>query len=187
MNKEKFWSIIDKVNSKVDKNDRESILTETKKELGKLSVKEILDWEAIKNIYLRISDTKALWCACAVINTYCMDDEFEYFRAWLISQGKEVFMTAIKEPDLLANIEVEKDEADFESYNYIAYDVLEAKIKDEAFGMNTRNRLSKEVIEDIYCEVIKNMEKTSTCNIKDANKIVPNLYRKFNIDFSMKM
>jgi hypothetical protein len=31
----------------------------------------------------------------------CSDDSFDYFRAWLIAQGKDVFESAIRDPETL--------------------------------------------------------------------------------------
>ncbi|EKC76209.1 hypothetical protein LEA_04821 [human gut metagenome] len=42
----------------------------------------------------------------SVIKEYgCSDDGFIDFRAWLIAQGKEVYMNALRDPDTLADIE----------------------------------------------------------------------------------
>ena len=43
-----------------------------------------------------------LWDAAHLIVQGCSDDWFEYFRAWLISMGREVYEQALQNPDSLA-------------------------------------------------------------------------------------
>ena len=54
-----------------------------------------------------------LWGAACLINGGCSDDGFEYFRCWLIGQGREVFANALKHPDSLAEV-LSGDEDDLE-------------------------------------------------------------------------
>ncbi len=44
-----------------------------------------------------------LWGAAYLINAGCSDDGFEYFRCWLIGQGREVYEAALDDPDSLAD------------------------------------------------------------------------------------
>ncbi|WP_342210876.1 LysR family transcriptional regulator [Streptomyces sp. DH-12] len=47
-----------------------------------------------------------LWAAAYVINGGCSDDGFDYFRGWLIAQGREVFERAVARPGALADLPV---------------------------------------------------------------------------------
>jgi hypothetical protein len=49
------------------------------------------------------SYTWALWGAAYLINGGCSDDGFDYFRGWLICQGRDVFQRAVHDPDSLAS------------------------------------------------------------------------------------
>ncbi|MFF2845729.1 DUF4240 domain-containing protein [Streptomyces sp. NPDC058001] len=44
-----------------------------------------------------------LWGAAYTINGGCSDDGFDYFRGWLVAQGREVFERAVADPDTLAD------------------------------------------------------------------------------------
>lgn len=44
-----------------------------------------------------------LWAAAYVINGGCSDDGFDYFRGWLIMQGREVFEQVLADPEALAD------------------------------------------------------------------------------------
>lgn len=53
---------------------------------------------------MAISHRNQLWAAGYLINDGCSDDGFEYFRAWLIAQGREVFERVVADPDALAGL-----------------------------------------------------------------------------------
>ncbi|MEZ0064291.1 hypothetical protein ABIA32_000269 [Streptacidiphilus sp. MAP12-20] len=45
-----------------------------------------------------------LWAAAYVINGGCSDDGFDYFRGWLILQGRQTFEQVLADPDSLADL-----------------------------------------------------------------------------------
>jgi hypothetical protein len=47
-----------------------------------------------------------LWAADYLINGGCSDDGFDYFRGWLIAQGREVFEHIVGDLDALAGLPV---------------------------------------------------------------------------------
>ncbi|HEX4611245.1 MAG TPA: DUF4240 domain-containing protein [Urbifossiella sp.] len=72
--------------------------------LAKLPEGEILDfvhhWAAASARAYR----RDLWAAAYLINAGCSDDGFQYFRWWLVLQGRETFDAALVDPDTLADI-----------------------------------------------------------------------------------
>jgi hypothetical protein len=52
-----------------------------------------------------------LWGAAFVINGGCSDDGFDYFRGWLICQGRNVWEAALRDPESLAEVAVDEDAA----------------------------------------------------------------------------
>jgi hypothetical protein len=42
------------------------------------------------------------WGAAYLANGGCSDDGFDYFRGWLIGQGRKVYETVLADPDSLA-------------------------------------------------------------------------------------
>lgn len=45
-----------------------------------------------------------LWAAAYLINGGASDDGFEYFRGWLMTQGRQVFEQTVEDPDSLADV-----------------------------------------------------------------------------------
>lgn len=74
--------------------------------------------------------TSELWGAAYIMNGGCSGDMFEYFRAWLIAQGRATFEAALKDPDTLAKASLtlgEPGNHDFESLLYAPAEAHEAK------------------------------------------------------------
>jgi hypothetical protein len=60
--------------------------------------------------------TPLLWAAAYVINGGCSNDGFEYFRGWLIVQGREVFEHVVADPGTLADLPVIRAQAPGAAY-----------------------------------------------------------------------
>ncbi|MFI6602762.1 DUF4240 domain-containing protein [Nonomuraea sp. NPDC050536] len=56
-----------------------------------------------------------LWGAAYVRTGFCSDDGFEYFRAWLILQGRQNFERAVQDPDCLGELDPSLDERPWQS------------------------------------------------------------------------
>ncbi|MFF9374925.1 DUF4240 domain-containing protein [Streptomyces griseoluteus] len=69
-----------------------------------------------------------LWGAAALLLGGASDDAFDYFRCWLIGQGREVFEGALHDPDSLAELLDEFDDemdGDGEELGYAADEAYE--------------------------------------------------------------
>jgi len=69
------------------------------------------------------------------MNGGCSDDGFEYFRNWVISRGKEVYLKAKENPDSLISQKdnAEDDMFDFESFWYVSLEAFEQKTGEELY------------------------------------------------------
>jgi len=65
---------------------------------------EIVDAQRVLSALMADSYRSSLWAAAYVINGGCSDDGFDYFRAWLMLQGRETFGQAVADPDSLADL-----------------------------------------------------------------------------------
>lgn len=65
----------------------------------KIPLESIVDLYKHFYYYKNLSYTHEVWAAVYIMNGGCSDDCFSYFRNWLIFQGKQVFMKALKDPD----------------------------------------------------------------------------------------
>jgi len=112
MTSDEFWDHI-KATKRQDLDEHVERLV---KRLAKLPPDEILDFEH----WWHVSSAQAyrwnLWGAAYLINGGCSDDGFIDFRTWLMLQGRKVFDAALANPDSLADLKVEEDEAGCQCY-----------------------------------------------------------------------
>ncbi|MCT9094246.1 DUF4240 domain-containing protein [Streptomyces sp. ASQP_92] len=105
MNKEHFWMLIEKAREHVpDTRDGSNVADCASALLARRSVHEITAaqqtlWDLMADSY-----QNRLWAAAYVINGGCSDDGFDYFRGWLIAQGRPTFERVLAAPDTLAEL-----------------------------------------------------------------------------------
>ena len=99
MNRDDFWRLIEEAGSGSHPSEQAETI---QAELKKRSPEEIVDFERHMTELLSSSYTWYLWGAAYLIRGGCSDDGFDYFRGWLITQGRVVFEKALAEPDSLA-------------------------------------------------------------------------------------
>jgi hypothetical protein len=122
MNLNEFWEIIEI--SRTDARDFQNQIERLTRELRKLTAIQIVGFQnrfiALKNKAYRWD----LWGAIYLLQGGCSDDSFEYFREWLIGQGRERFDSTVKDPESVKDF-VTTD--DWEGLGYCAQQVYEEK------------------------------------------------------------
>lgn len=119
MNKEQFWNIVNEVHSSTDPRNQKEVLTALRDRLRNLPSEEILEWKQIFSFYQDAARRNDLWAASAAMGAHCSDDGFMDFRSWLISQGRDVYMSALKDPESLVSVNTDGQELNFEDYAYV--------------------------------------------------------------------
>lgn len=109
--KERFWAIIDDARGGGGWEEMYDPLVRT---LSELDTGDIMLWKQIFDEYYDLSHKEKLWAAAYVINGGCSDDGFDYFKGWLIAQGEDVFLSALRDPDSLATVESCDEDVEFE-------------------------------------------------------------------------
>lgn len=105
MSVEEFWQVVESAReSAADPSDAEDVAERT------LALLTALPVEKVALLAQPLWDLRArsyrwnLWHAAYLINGGCSDDGFEYFRGWLLTQGREAFERAVADPDTLADL-----------------------------------------------------------------------------------
>jgi hypothetical protein len=108
--------------------------------LGQLTPSELIEFE---HHFLKMLDDAYhwdLWGAAYVGCGGCSDDGFADFCAGLIFQGKDVYESALKNPDSLADLNQSLEELCMEELLYVATKVYRAKTKGEMPEHNIKFR-----------------------------------------------
>lgn len=132
MNEERFWSLIDTGRAEAG-HDIEGHFESLEAALSGCSHEELIDFERLLDHYMNQTYTWELWADDYIINGGCSDDGFEYFRVWLISQGKSAVKNALTDPESLAELIPDDSdwEAEFEELLYLAQNIYEQKTGNE--------------------------------------------------------
>ncbi|MEU5717795.1 DUF4240 domain-containing protein [Streptomyces sp. NPDC020403] len=127
MDETEFWEIIDSTREAADGDpeDHADLLVER---LVRLDPDSVLDFARHFEARYNRAYHWDLWGAAAVLLGGAGDDAFDYFRCWLIGQGREVFEGAVQDPDSLAELLDDFDEeidGDGEELGYAADEAYE--------------------------------------------------------------
>jgi len=136
MDKQEFWRLIDFAHQQANGDEQlfENLLG---KSLGQYPPEEIIEFECLLEQQILAANDFKVMAAQKIIEGSVTDDSYLYFRCWLISQGKNVFEEAIRNPDSLSNIDTEGTVAEFEPLLYVATQAYRNKTgkkeEDESF------------------------------------------------------
>ncbi|GHC63791.1 DUF4240 domain-containing protein [Streptomyces cinnamoneus] len=127
MDETEFWELIDSTREAADGDaqDQADLLIER---LTQLDPDAVLDFSRHFEARYNRAYLWDLWGAAGVLLGGASDDAFDYFRCWLIGQGREVFEGAVHDPDALADLLEDFDEevdGDGEDLGYAADEAYE--------------------------------------------------------------
>jgi hypothetical protein len=107
-----FWNLIDDARARVGApEDAEAVVERASALLATRPRDEILAAQQVFWDLMAASYRAPLWAAAYTINGGCSDDGFDYFRGWLIAQGREVFERVVADPDTLAELPLVREAA----------------------------------------------------------------------------
>lgn len=133
MDEDRFWKII-KTTIDESYGNREKQLDLLAKNLDQLTGKEIIEFNKIFQTHVVKAYHWDLWGVAYIIGSGCSDDDFMYFRYWLISKGQDVYYRILGNAESIADIDLNiEDELDifFEEFGYVAENVYEDKFNVE--------------------------------------------------------
>lgn len=160
MNDELFWKLIKQ--SRRGTEDGEAQAEKLTSLLAKLEPSEIVAFDELLAKRRNEAYRWDLWAVAYIINGGCSDDGFEYFRCWLIAQGREFFEATLKNPEHAAKrIEV-GDEAECEDLLYVAPKAYEIKTGQELPPRKTKHlirpkgkRWKEDELENLFPKLCK--------------------------------
>lgn len=129
INKESFWKLIQSAKETCGQ-DMDAMMDFLKDRLVSMGPEQAQNFHDILHAYEDLADKFGLWDAAGVMKEYgCSDDGFIDFRAWLIAQGRGVYLSALADPDSLAEV-IPYGDCCFETLSYVgdyAYEQLTGK------------------------------------------------------------
>lgn len=161
-----FWNYIEKSREEADgcEEQAEALIAQ----LSKLKKSEIV---AFKNHFNKCLDDAYrwdLWAVAYIIQGGCSDDSFEYFRCWLIGQGREYFEAALASPEKAADNVEPGEDAECEDLLYAAVSAYESVAGHDEMPSDPRKRPTEPVGEK--------------WNEDKVGKLYPRLAQKFEFE-----
>jgi Protein of unknown function (DUF4240) len=102
MDREQFWALVEAAKQATG-GDGRAQAAHLVAALGERSVDDVLAWDRIHGQLMAESYGWDLWGAAYLVNGGCSDDGFDYFRGWLLGQGRAWWQAAVADPDSLAD------------------------------------------------------------------------------------
>lgn len=185
MTKEEFWRTIETVNRQVPDGDHEMGCQKMYEELVRHSPREILDWYLISQEYLKAACRNDLRAAATALGAQVSDDGFIDFRTWLISQGKDIYMEAMRDPDCLAQNPHSGVDMNFEGFIFSAVQAYGEKLnhsgKDEIIRLYEdldNYKLSDQIVTEIQEEIPKHPDAPSNRLPLDYSEQFPRIWER---------
>ena len=150
INKDTFWELIAQAKEHCGQ-DQDTYAQWLVDRLTALGPEQALRYDAIVHGYRDLAHKYGLWNAASILCDGCSDDGFMDFQGWLIAQGKEVYMAALKDPDSLADIPAYGG-CCFESLSYVGdsvYEKLTGRSSYDRFDRDAHLALVEELRKDI--------------------------------------
>lgn len=149
--KDTFWMLIEQAKAQWGREPSEpnEWLMD---QLVAMGPEEAKKFDTIARVYMDLAYQYGLWTAASVMERHgCSDDGFIDFRAWLVGQGREVYMAALKDPDTLADAPSYHD-CQFDSLPYMgdyAYEMLTGRDTYQDFDPDQYHTLTEAVKPEI--------------------------------------
>ncbi|MGV9263707.1 DUF4240 domain-containing protein [Kitasatospora sp. NPDC003701] len=109
MDETDFWQIIDDTREDAD-GDPDEQAERLVERLVQLTPDDVIDFARLFEARFQRAYRTDLWGAAYLLLDGASEDSFDYFRCWLIGQGREVFEGGLHEPDDLADLLPDFDE-----------------------------------------------------------------------------
>ncbi|MCA9608465.1 MAG: DUF4240 domain-containing protein [Myxococcales bacterium] len=99
MDADAFWGLIEEARASMPGD----VVSGLHALLAQRSAEEIESFQGWLDAYFHAASRRELWAAASYIQRGCSDDGFDYFRGWLIAEGRSVFEAAMRDPGTLAD------------------------------------------------------------------------------------
>ena len=133
MDVDRFWQLIEE--SRREAGDCEEQARVLTARLEPLPPEEIVSFQTHLDARRRESYRWDIWAVAYIINGGCSDDGFDYFRGWLIAQGRDFFEMVLRTPERVGEGVPAGAEHDYdhqcESMLYVAHEAYESKTGQE--------------------------------------------------------
>lgn len=135
MSEDLFWELVERAKQESTTAFERGIMLRL--ELQLFSGKAISNFADILASKLNDLYSHELWAVVYIARGGCSDDAFEFFRAWIISEGRETFEKAKFDPESIVDLISQAETIQLDQLLYAA---------DEAYGRRTGKSMKRNVL-----------------------------------------
>ncbi|SDS81889.1 DUF4240 domain-containing protein [Actinoplanes derwentensis] len=114
MDGDAFWAVVEDARAGVDDTrtaeGAEEVAERIENRLTELGPESAVAFALHYDVLGARSYDGNLWGAAYLMKGGCSDDAFDYFRGWLVTQGRRTWERALQDPDTLAELGVDPDD-----------------------------------------------------------------------------
>ena len=113
MDRDEFWTIVGPAREGVDTRTAEGaeqVAERVGQRLAELGRETAVAFDLRYAALGAESYDWNLWGAAYLMKGGCSDDAFDYFRGWLVTQGRSTWERALRDPDTLAELGIDPDD-----------------------------------------------------------------------------
>lgn len=120
-----FWEIIE--HCRAESNSNAEFVLHVTTQLGRFSATEIRKFQ--KHLLQKLEELRSwdLWALAYILRRGCSDDAFDYFCAWVVTQGRNAFELAKSDISRFASDLSIDEDPQLEEFMYVADEVYELK------------------------------------------------------------
>lgn len=119
IDKDTFWTLIDQAKTDCGSGQRAAAYW-LRERLLAMNPEQALRFHCILHGYMELADKYGLWNAAILMSGGgCSAMKFEDFRAWLIAQGRDTYLAALRDPDCLVSVSDNRGGWQFTSLPYV--------------------------------------------------------------------
>jgi len=141
---ESFWAVVEASRAGLDLSDPEAAAEEQigalRERLTALSDQDLFLFQARLHEQTARANDWRVWGAGYLAAGGMSDDAFDYFRLWLVMQGRAAFARVLENPDQLADLRWDAEGAAFEvgeGFGYLVAETLEGRGVDSGDALPT--------------------------------------------------
>lgn len=114
MDRDEFWGIVERARAEagdtVPAEGAEAAAERVTARLTELGPAAAIAFQQVYEALQAESYLNRLWAAAYLLQGGCSDDGFDYFRGWLVAQGRAVWERSVADPDSLADLAIDPDD-----------------------------------------------------------------------------
>lgn len=174
--KDTYWTLIDQAKAECGQN-QDAFAQWLEDRLMEMGPEQALNFSTITDAYEDLANKYGLWSAAVILCDGCSDDGFFDFRCWLIAQGREVYMAALKDPNSLADVPAYGG-CCFETMGYVgicAYKKLTGRDPYKNFDFDAYDT----VVDDLEKDIVYGVGIDYPCTWSETASYVPRLCAKY--------